>query len=436
MRLAEELTKFADDKILYVKTEPEITNFTAVFTGNLVVHGRGKTLTATFPAKDDTLNFFHQLKTLLADKTVIFWNVKNIVSYLKFHLPRADISFPAKIADLKLIEAFLGIKLPPPASLPDVMKRLEPYVSSDDCKKIHKDIHKPLALKVVPAMETTGVLDTELRRRVYPSYEIEAQTFGRMSSHKEFENCITPHNMGDDRKAVLKPKGEKDFFVNFDFRHMEVSMLQWISGDMALKKELEAHDDIYKGIYGTVIGQPCDSEAKRDFIKGVFLPTMFGLQPQGLVDGMSERGINLSFSSAYQIQQTIKTKYKTAWDYLSSHQEMVKNTPVFKDRFGRPRYFADKPLSVRAFLVQSSSAVVCLEKLIGLHEKISQYGHLIYSIHDGYWLSAHQDHLIDLVRSGLRYLQECSKMCEGLGLKVSCSVGKNMTEMKAIPTKG
>jgi hypothetical protein len=438
MILAEELGKFTDDKILYLKTEPEISDFTRPFSGKLIVCGQKYILTAVFPSKLETSNFYHQLKhvILTQDKTLIFWNVKNLISYFRFHLPKkTDLTIDSKVIDLKLVEGYFGTKLAPPTSLNEALKRLGPYTQSEECRKIHKEIHKPLAMRVIPAMETIqSVIDVAQKSYVYPSYEIEGQTFGRLACHKEFENCITPHNMGGEQKSLLKIKDDKSFFVYFDFRHMEVSMLQWLSGDPALKQTLDEHEDLYKGIYQNVLGQPCDTDVKRDFIKAIFLPVMFGLQPAGLVEDMEEKGINVSITMASQIHQAIRMKYKRTWEYLADWQEQAKGTPIIKDRFGRPRVFTEKPFRVRGFLVQAASAIFCLDKLIELHDSISPYGNLLYSIHDGYWLVANQENLNKIVVVGLKVLQGASKMFEDLKMKVSCSIGVRMIQMKQIPT--
>jgi hypothetical protein len=434
--LAEELGKLTShNRLLYLKTEPEIQNFTKPFTGKIQIYGEKANL--IIPVQGcDISNLFHQLRGTLftPEMTVIFWNVKNLISYFRFHLPRTAITIDAKWFDLKLIEGFFGTKLSAPVSLKESLHRLEPYLKSDECKKLHKHIHKPLALRVIPEMETaTTVIDTEFKKYLYSSYEIEAQTTGRMSSHKSFDNCVVPHNMGDDQKNRMKLCDDKDFFVYFDFKHMEVSVLQWLSDDAALKNILSENEDLYKGIYKKIIGQSCDTDDKRELIKGMFLPVMFGLQPSGLVEKMAEEGITISLSSASQVHLLIRQNFKTAWDYLSEYQERVKFTPIISDFFGRSRSFVDKPWSVRGFIVQAASSVVCMEKLIELHSALGDCGKMLYSIHDGYVVVANEQKLNKIIGIGLKALQGASQMCPNLQLKVSCSIGIRLSHMKPLP---
>lgn len=429
MLLAEELSKFADDKILYLKIEPEIHDFTRPFGGKLLIYGQKALLTADFPDRSDIANFLHQILGMTKDKTVIFWNVKNFISFFNFQLKK-EYSF-SKLVDLKLIESFFGLRQNPPKSLNEALKRLVPFTTNKECKKIHNTLHLPLAQKVVPAMETYGkIIDVSLRKNVYPSYEIEGQSFGRLDCHKSFENCITPHNMGDAQKALLKSGEEDSFFIYFDFRHMEASMLCWLTEDENLGRHFVEYDDIYKGIYQNIIGELCDTEEKRELAKTVFLPIMFGLQPANL-----SKKIEVSYQEALNMYNAIKTKYKKAWDYMNDHQETAKTGCVIRDHFGRPRTFQESPWKVRGFLVQSASAVFCLEKLIELHKSLAGQGNLIYSIYDGYILSAKKDRLNKVIASGIKTLQDEGKMCAELKLSVACSVGIRLDKLQAIPMK-
>lgn len=432
-QLAEELSNLISyDKIFFLKTEPDIANFTKPFNGVLHIYGGKHRITVNFPSETEGIvHVFNQLRESVFSEgfTTIFWNLKNLVSFFRYHLPK-PITINSKIIDLKLAEAFLGIKLGPPSSLSEALRRLNPYVTNDEVKTIHNKIHKPLALQVIPGMETfRGVIDVNLKKYVHPSYEIEGQAFGRFNCHREFENCITPHNMGDARKESLKLQGEKDFFIYFDFKHMEVSMLQWLTGDQALKNAMEGQDDLYRGIYKTVFGEDCDNDTKREMIKSLFLPIMFGLTPYGL-----EKEYGVSAKAASQLHTLIKEKFKTAWQFMEDRHESVKTAPTTKDYFGRIRSFEEKPLSVRGFLVQSASAIFCQEKLIDLHTAVDGCGNLVYSIHDGYVLVANQEKLNKVVVSGIKALQSESKMCKGLKLNVSCSIGVRLSQLKQVPT--
>lgn len=414
LEVAEELGKLTShNKVLFVKTEPEISNFT-VLQGNLLVYGQKNVL--TIPLTDNITNIFYQLKeTILSEgMTVIFWNMKNIMSFFHFHIPRIKNNFSStKVIDLKLIEMFLDIKLPPPNTLQEALKRIQPYLTNDNCKNIHKNIHKPLSLQVLPKMETyRGVVDIEKGRYVYPSYEIEGQAFGRLNCSKSFDDCVVPHNIGDDAKSLLKLR-ENYCFVYFDFRHMEVSMLQWLSKDEKLKKAMEEYDDLYKGIYKIVYNEECDTEEKREHIKSLFLPTMFGLA--GQLD--------------------LRDKFKTAWSFMMDNQDQAKKRAIVKDYFGRPRSFAEKPWGVRGFLIQSASAIFCQEKLIALHNSLENNGNLLYSIHDGYIISTSKKNLQKVVRDSANTLHKESEMCKGLKIKTTCAIGLCLNRMTIIKEK-
>ena len=420
IKIAEELNDLVvNNKILLVKTEPEIDDFTKVFSGKILIYGENKIATISIKEKNEIVNLFFQLnETVFSEEmTVIFWNLKKFVSFFRFHLPKKEIYFKSKIVDLRLVESFLDIKNSSPRSLNEAIKRLIPYLKNELAIKIHNKIHKPLSVNVIPAMENyTGIIDLRINKYVYPSYEIEGQNFGRLNCSKAFENCITPMNMGDDVKDLLKLKSENDIFINFDFKHMEVSMLQYLTKDQALKEAMDEDDDLYKEIYKSIFKQLCDTEEKRNLIKTLFLPIMFGM--------CSEEGSQISV-----VRSLIKTNFKTAWEFLEYHQEQSKINPIVKDYFGRPRSFDDKHLKVRGFLIQSASAVFCQEKLICLYNSIDNYGNLVYSIHDGYIVVANKNNADKVIANGLKALQSESYMCEGLQLKVSCYLGSKLNKM-------
>jgi DNA polymerase I-like protein with 3'-5' exonuclease and polymerase domains len=429
-KLSEELSDLTShDKILYLKTEPDITNFTRPFPGTLYIYGQKKKIAVTF-VKESIVHVYNQLKESVFNEkiTTIFWNVKNLVTFFKFHTSK-NIVISSKVLDLKLIEAFLGIKQGSPSSLSEALRRLTPYINNEEVKRIHNKIHKPLALEVVPSMETyKGVIDTSLKKYVYPSYEIEGQSFGRLNCHKDFDNCIVPLTMGSDRKETLRLQGDREFFVNFDFKHMEVSMLQWLTGDPVLKHIIDSKQDMYKGIYQVIFGEACDTEVKRELIKSLFLPIMFGQTSYGL-----EKEYGVSAQAATQLHCLIKEKFKTSWQYMEDNHERVKSAPTTKDYFGRIRSFTEKPNSVRGFMIQAASAVFCQEKLIELYNSLNGYGKLLYSIHDGYVLVANQENLNKVVVNSLKALQSESKMCKGLNIKVVCSIGLLLSRLKQVP---
>ncbi len=433
MKLAEELEKFVtDNRILYLKIEPELVDFTKPFNGKLMLYGEKKCLPIPLQRIQDIHNIYNQLRqhVFSSEQTLICWNIKSLISYLRFHLPRqAPIVIDAKVMDLKLIEAFLETKAAPPKTLGEAMRRLAPYLKSEECKSVHKYIHRPLSLRVLPHMETlTLVSDNILRKYVYPSYEIEGQVNGRLGCCKAFANCVNPHALTQEDKARLQLRHENEFFVGFDFKHMEVTLLQWLTGDEELGRIIESGEDVYRGIYRTIIGQACNTAEKRQLVKDVFLPMMYGMGISTLVEK-----IGISANAASTLFNVIRDRFATAWHWLDERQEQAKSTPIMRDHFGRRRTFDEKVWTVRNFLVQSPAAVVCLEKLIAFYDALGDVGSLLYSIHDGYVVVAKKDNLGKVVGIGRKVLEGSSKMCPGLNLRLACGIGVKMSHMKDVP---
>jgi len=56
----------------------------------------------------------------------------------------------------------------------------------------------------------------------------------------------------------------------------------------------------------------------------------------------------------------------------------------------------------------------------------------VFHIHDGYVLWSEKRSLHDVVKSGRVALESSSEFFDGLRLSVSCSIGKNLNEMKRV----
>jgi hypothetical protein len=83
--------------------------------------------------------------------------------------------------------------------------------------------------------------------------------------------------------------------------------------------------------------------------------------------------------------------------------------------------------------VQSPAALVCLHKLVRLHEALAtDDGKLAYHVHDGYMVLADKASWIKTTQLAKQVLESAEDMYPGLKLKVSCSIGDTMAAMKSI----
>jgi len=333
---------------------------------------------------------------------------------------------------LKLIENFLNIRKPAPENFLEVINRVKLAVKAKSWQQIYKTIHLPLSLRVLPVIETYPLLNEQTKRTEFPFYEIEGQISGRMNCLSKFAKCYLPHRMGPEIKAVLKPRGYNVRFLCSDFRHCEVTVLQWLSNDPKLLDILESGADLHNQIYEIVTGDTCDSENKRRISKKIFLPVMYGCGASGLA-----QNIGVSQNVASELISRIKTQFSTSWDWMASKQDEAKNGEV-ADYFGRTRTFGDKETYLaRNFSVQGVAATVCQEKLIDLFSKLNTLDdkdklRLAFSVHDGFGLVCQVKSAHDSYKLVKEVCETESKLCTGLKMKVEIKFGVKLDQMKVL----
>jgi DNA polymerase I-like protein with 3'-5' exonuclease and polymerase domains len=292
---------------------------------------------------------------------------------------------------------------------------------NNKAKTIYNKIHRPLSLEVIPSMELQGVLHTDMKKRVYPYYEIERSVNGRLQGSKAFATALNTHGLTDFEKERLKLASDDEMFAYFDFNSMEVSVLQYLSGDMALAEAL-ASGDCYSAIWSMLFSSPCDKPEQRQLIKNCFLPIVFGMG----VELVMERA-GCSESAARSINQALHSRFKKAFDYVESYQ----GSTSAEDFFGRRRTFDDtKPHVPRNFVIQAPAAIICMEKLIDLYQLVGD--RLLFSIHDGYVIRCNPKFDKPLIVKCKKALESTSQLAPGLQLSVNCELGVRLHKMKQL----
>lgn len=419
---------------VYFSIDPEVPDFTLL--KPFIVRLFSNTHQLEFEVNPDNfLSIVGILDSTIFDKTRVdrlyVWNFKAFCSYFYF-VSQRYLSPTNSIIDLKLIENFLNIRQASPKNLIEYVNRIKLAVKYKNWQSIYKQIHLPLALRVLPSMETYPLLNDQSKRSEYPYYEIEGQLNGRMNCLRKLSKSYLPHNMGPDVKAVLKPRGYGTRFMCSDFRHCEVTVLQWLSQDQVLKQVLDSGQDLHNSIYEIITGDKCNSDSKRNLSKKMFLPVMFGCGPNGLASNLS-----ISPSVAADLINRIKTKFATSWDWMQQKQEQAKAGEI-QDYFGRPRLFdQQESYLARNFSVQGVAATACQEKLIDLFAALNAMdeksrAYLAFSVHDGFGMicqikAAHETY--KLVKN---ICETESKLCPGLKMKVEIKFGAKLDQMKVL----
>lgn len=404
--LISQLIDFLEEqKIVFISFEPEIIDFRKQYQGTVSLHGKE---TIEFLLPKITTSFVGILtSSLFTDKIILSWDIKRFFSYLYFNLPKHyKIDINSKIIDIKYTESFFDINENCPKSLTEAQKRIK------KCS-IHQSIHIPLAIEVIPRIETYGFLDKELKKQCYSSYEIEGQTNGRLGCRKEFADAVTVHQLNRTRYIP----NLDHVFVQFDYKAMEVYILQYLSQDERLAKIISSGKDIYKTI------ALLTEVSGRSFVKETFLPIVYGMQPNALAERQE-----ISISEAKKYIDKLYSYFQTAFSWIESQSEKLKTNLIVEDYFGRPRNHKEKPWAVRNAVIQGPAATVCLEKLIDLHKNVSG---LFANIHDAYFLEIHKNDLDEVVKKSISILESESKLCPKLKLKIDVNFGVDLNDLKS-----
>ena len=428
-----ELEKAIEDSPVYLRFDPEIGDFTKPTKSSLTVCGKKYTATTTL---DNTEEGF-QLNSIVAvlakrvfnkGSTVLTWDIKRFLSYLAFHLKNYHPVIEANLIDLRYSEAYCGIEKPKPKDFREAMIRTKSFVQNKDWLNIYKKIHLPLALTVLPQLESRGLLDLGNKQVRYINYEIEGQTNGRMSCSRLGPDFLNVHGLTPELREQLATRRELNrLFVELDFHHMEVNVLQWLSGDQQLRDIIESGADVYASIYELLRGQSCVTAEQRSFAKQVFLPVMFGMQANSLA-----AKVGMTLEQSQQLIAKLAESFPTSFKWMLDKELEIQDCPQVTDYFGRIRDFSNvPPYKRRNFEIQSPASAICLERLIKLYEELGD--HLLFHVHDAYVLCCEASELKQITKQARSVLESPSDLCPGLKLTVDCHVGYNLSVTKLYP---
>jgi hypothetical protein len=414
----------------YIYCEPEYPDFTDSSKKNiLAISVPGKTIRVPLDSDPALLKIsISQLKFYLEKfQIVLAWDIKGLFSFLNYNTKK-EWFFNSKIIDLKVTSNFLAIETSKPKNFKkawELFKNTTKNIHWDRLKSIYSRIHIPLITKVIPQIESVGLLHTKTKTIIHPCYEIEGQTNGRMKCFQAFQRCFNPHTLSDENKEELCSADfdDKTFFY-FDFSHMEVSVLQWISQDELLGNIIRSKQDIYAGIWKEITGIEC-TPRYRKICKGVFLPVVFGQGSASLA-----KNLEIGEGTASKLVKSIYKKFRTALDCVRSRKP--DSDGICIDYFARHRKF-DKPgPQLRNFLIQAPGATICLDKLIKLNEEIKGYGKICYHLHDGYCIIGNREKEKYIPKIVKEVLTSSEDFYPGLKLAITGYSGRKLNALERL----
>lgn len=359
------------------------------------------------------------------DKLLIGYNIKNIISYL---VGKTGICMEINkcVYDLSIIQSYFCLSKYKPNNFKDSLNILKESTSLshwESFKQLYLKIYNPLIKTVVPKLETNFLIDTVRKNFVSSFYEIEGQVNGRMKCSGVLERCFVPHTMNQSVKQKLRTSNPEDIFVYLDFKHMEVSVLQWLSKDERLKSILESGEDLYESIWEIIAKQKAN-EKQRSICKSIFLPVVFG---QGSYSLSKKLGLEEKISK--MLINSLKKAFPTAFSWVNA--QSTNSEDYAFDVFGRKRKFEKNDMyKIKNFCVQSPASMICLKKLVTLHDCLENKARLCFHVHDGYCITCDANNINIVTDLAINALQKDEDLFPDLKLSVTCQFGKKLNNLK------
>lgn len=361
------------------------------------------------------------LKVLLLKPGILIYasNLLNLMLYLKRHI--SSLLFNSfknlNVINVTEVERYLGIEKDTPNSVEECEERLAVMRGWEE---YHDKVITPLVLYIIPEMCNNGLLSTEVRKILYCVYIVEGQKNGRLKCNlPDGDKYFNPHSMSDEVKSSLRPI-DNNLVVNYDYNHMEVSILAWLCKDNRLISIIHSGKDFYKELY-FLLSQKEANEDNRKFMKAIFLPVIYGLGLSNLskiIRGTEDKARNLMIK--------LKELFPTCFEYLKNKQLELKKTRGWANNgFGKRRKFEEGDYyKISDFLIQSVAAKICLEKLVELRKNLKPKSYLLASVHDGYYISIPQNNFKEMIVDYKNILENSNY--DDLRLQTTCSIGTNM----------
>jgi hypothetical protein len=413
---------------LFIYADPQIADFTRNQAINLVIFAKGLEIKIPFSNTDSSMReMLGLLKVYLGNENSILltWNIKDLLTYIRAKTG-LDFSLNGNVLDLAIIERYFGITLARPQNFSEAFQRIKKLMINPNWNSVYKiygEVYRPL-IDILPKIESLGLVRIkEKSEKVFCHYEIDGQINGRFKCCNTYSRSFNPHSLSSSEKEVLFPIGFDNYFVFLDIKHMEVSMLQWLSKDRYLADIIESGKDAYCEIWKSLTGTECKTPEHRKIAKECFLPVVFGLGANTL-----SQDLKISLDTAKRLVDKIYKIIPDSMDWVKAQQESIKDNRV-KDYFGRTRD-CDTPYKARNFSVQSPSALVCTHKLVKLAKSIETLASVSMYIHDGYVLVCNKKNLKETIQRGCAVIESDDPMYPGLKFSVVCEVGKNLGDLK------
>lgn len=364
------------------------------------------------------------IESVLASKKifVLGYNFKSLYSYYR-RLCRTELIL-SNVVDLFWFESYRSIESSK-GSLSAGVANFKNLIKNKDLYRIYSDYYRDIISKVVPYMESFPLVNDDTGTVVYSNYHIEGQENGRLSCSCNKKNVFNPHSLGEEKKNLLFYNQNYKYFMQFDYRNMEVSVLAELSGDsdlLALVQSPENH--VYAKLFEKITGIKNHADAKN-LGKKIFLPLIYGQTKNGL-----SKSLDISIDQAEIYFNNARKAFSRSFEFVESAQQDASTKGYLEDCFGRKRFFIDgESYKARNFIIQSPSALICLESLLKLYREATDMFSVAFHVHDGYFLAIKKDNIQEAFYAAKKSLEGKLSLMPQLALKTSAKLGKSLDKM-------
>lgn len=353
---------------------------------------------------------------------LVGYNFKSLFSFYK-RLCRVDLNLNNFI-DLFWYESYRSLD----STRGDInasMKSCAEFLRQTKILEIYRDYYKPLINLILPSMESFGLVNDDSGKVVYSNYHLEGQENGRLSCSCDKKNSFNPHSLGEEKKNLMFNNENLKYFLQFDYRNMEVSVLANISQDETLLDIVNsAENHVYENLFERITGIKNHTDAKN-IGKKMFLPIIYGQTPGGLA-----KNIDISIDQAEIYYRNATKVFRKCFDFIESEQLKAHRDGFLEDIYFRKRVFQDgEAYKGRNFIIQSPSALICLESLLKLYKGSENLYKIAFHVHDGYFLAIQKDRVEEAFYQAKNILESKFNLMPNLVLKTSAKLGKSLDKM-------
>ena len=359
-------------------------------------------------------------------KPIIGYNLKNFYTFVK-RITGKEFKFKT-IFDLYWYESYVRLDSTR-GKIKDSIKNVMDLAKNTKLLSIYKEIYIPLITQVLPQIESFAFRHEEKCVKVYSKYILEGQENGRLLCNSEKKYSFNPHTMSEE-KSNIKFLTKYKYFLQFDYRNMEVSVLAELAQDNVLLDIIESKRDVYSSIFTAITGLD-NFENAREYGKKLFLPLIYGQTSNSLA-----KILDISYEQADNYCKKARDTFKKSFEYVESYAENARTQNMCKDVFYRVRNFEiSESYKARNFCIQSPSALICLYYLVKLYMASGELYSLAFHVHDGYFIATRKENVQEAYQVAKQVLESSNKFLPNLKLLTSSKVGTALDKMFPINAK-